>query len=145
MLTCAHQVRKYAYRMKQNVFNYVSYPHTRSLSGLYAVVCEGKRGTCFGPSQRILRVNTPHFSSVHNQVFTPCFAMTLDDITECEMNQANNRTSSNWNKFSIFNCCTSPTDPIVWPKTIKTLLLCCIWSEPENIGSKLGLCKAERV
>jgi len=29
----------------------LSYSHTRSLSGLYTVVClsEGKRGTCLGP------------------------------------------------------------------------------------------------
>ena len=38
VFTCAHQVRKYAYRMKQNVKSAL-YSHTRSLSGLCTVVC----------------------------------------------------------------------------------------------------------
>jgi len=44
-------LRKYASRMKQNMFNRFHNSYLRSLSGLYTVVCsrKGKWGTCLGP------------------------------------------------------------------------------------------------
>ena len=78
MFTCAHQVRKYSYRMKQKVFNRFHIhiqDHCQSYIQWCVYVREGKRGTCLRSPLATLMCKVPCFQ--WGQAATLCISRLL--------------------------------------------------------------------